>query len=307
MERFECEFCEKTFASKKVLKKHLLVAKFCLKQRIEKSNIQCDCGEKFLEIVLLEQHQNLCIVHKNKTIEELRKDKCDIAAERDELRKDICDIKMLKEQLREMAAERDKLLKIVEKAALKPTSTSTSNTTNNINTLNISFPLNLSRAHFDEKAHFIDRSVVANGQVGIADFFLRHIATNESGDVGVVCTDMNRKIFKYMDCYGNIIPDTKAKKIICALEESECGKRMRKVTEDITVYVESLEDMYDKFAWSGIQKKVREQLYYGMGKTFVDRLAQTTYQKGVVGGKHIEPQPKTLEQNNEKVADDDEE
>ena len=120
MERLVCEFCDSTFGTQKALNRHLLIAKGCLKLRAEIEVKICKCGERFSTITRLQQHQIVCLTHKDcllATFEEVKKEnEKEIEVLKTRLNETV-------ERLKDSNNERNKLLKIVQIAQKAATTT----------------------------------------------------------------------------------------------------------------------------------------------------------------------------------------
>ena len=199
--KFECNYCNSTFSSKKTLLFHVKSNKKCLSNRpilsinciwckslfvskdeLNKHYNKCGSDKENIHIITLEQNKQL--QEKVKQIEELLeqtiKQKDDIIKQRDD------NIEKLQEKLFTIAN--------------KPTTTTTNiKTINNIK-LNCDKPLNLEYDNvFNMMKNHLNTTYLSQGGYGIGKWFLKYVCTNERGNICIECTDRNRKVFKYKD------------------------------------------------------------------------------------------------------------
>lgn len=249
-----CEYCGSEFTHKCALNKHQRTAKYCIKQREKNYNVLCSCGRKFLDENALELHQKSCHVFQ---LQEARET-----------------IKVLEAKisfLEGRLSESEKYYSTVEKAALDK------KITNNTQYNNIlTFPL-LDKDRMKEKCKLITPNIVKNGQKALANFFVNRIATNEKGEIGVICTDKTRKMFKYLRPDGRIATDIEAENIRKTFKECS-SVVIEKSLDQIKKEYES-DDLYDSEeeqlgAYYKVAGEARE-----FGGPFLAQLIKKTYIK----------------------------
>lgn len=284
-----CQFCNREFTYKNALNKHLISAKYCLKERKNQSNICCQyCAKKFIDDSSLSKHQLICkvkILHEDKNrlqvrCELLEKENSSLKVSEQSLRKKIA---YLEGQKDEAKNDKERYYTTIEKAALDKKTV----TTNQYNNL-ITFPVDLSAENIRKKSNAITLNTLRKGQEGLADFFIDRIATNEKGEVGVICTNLDYSVFKYMAESGEIITDFRAQKII---ENFKTHSKLKidKSLETLWEEYEEAEDREDKNDKLDEYNKIFDEVK-AFGGPFVRRLVSRTYRK-VDGNKLVKVNP----------------
>jgi len=223
----ECEYCNKIFKTKGILKNHQQTTKYCLKIRNEKNEKwKCNyCEKNFTSKQTLESHfekcvnkvifyeKDLTIKNLNNEIEMLQKfhgneliQKDKIIKEKDEL------INKLQEQIKELASL------AIEKPSnnnhiINNTSNQNSNKMIDNRTLNM-IPLDLNQENLKKtlEEKFTENHLI-NGQKGVAQFFVDNILVSEDNKYMIKCTDPSRKMFIYLDSEGKVHKDINAFKL----------------------------------------------------------------------------------------------
>lgn len=267
--KYTCQYCKAEFSYKRTLDKHLNSTRYCLQQRLNNSDIKCICNSKLLSQSDYDEHKKQCIAfqysNKYKLIEEQN-------VELIELNKKLSDeIIYLKGQLDIVKYDKEKYYATVEKAALDKKTVNN----NNYNSL-ITFPI-LDKQRLNDKCKLINKNIVRSGQVALANFFVSKVATNDKGEIGVICTDKSRRIFKYMREDGKIITDIEAYNMIKSFKESS------------SIYIEkSLEQIKKEYGTNDLYETEDEKLdaYYkvadearAFGGPFVAQLIKKTYKR----------------------------
>jgi len=254
-ESFVCEFCEKNFKNKHVLKSHLIRGKKCLKQRglkLETTFICKGCNTSIISNIALRDHQEICknyaiFMVRNeyeKKLSEMEKTICglkhtiiylsekhencivEINSKHD---KELVEVKnnhekekhFLEKQLERIQASYEN----VAKDAINRPTTSTHTTFNHIrNVLSTNQTVD-SLKHDDLVLVFrkhLTEDVLLGGQRAIAKICSENIIQTQDDKMLLVCTDASRDKYKYMDNSGNVKEDVYArnftKKIIKPLE-----------------------------------------------------------------------------------------
>lgn len=256
---YKCEFCSTEFRDKYTFNKHLSSAKYCLMRRqnsLQVENYRCGCSKIFINEKSYHKHISICTVYAIKQENIALKEENKAAKEsalklREEFDTENKKMKEIILQLREEISyfkgrkdegdvHNTRVMDTLEKAALKKT------TTTNNNQYNL-FPIDMSTKRFDEQAKYLTGSVISEGQVGLANFIVDRIATNDKGELGIICTNYKTGMFKYMDENGNMIPDIGAKKIAKSFENSEeCSLKINKSLERLWMEYKTEEDAIDK-------------------------------------------------------------
>lgn len=268
----KCTVCGSEFALKRYLTQHTKAAKYCLKQREEQYAFKCACGKKFETSELIQDHFNVCLIGKNNALEERIKMLKFKIKNKDEI------IATLNEKvafLEGKNSDKARIYETVEKAALKDTNTKTVN--NQYNKL-LTFPLPLSTQSMEPKCNLITPGIVSRGQVALANFFVDKIATNDKGEIGIICTDKARKMFKYMrEDDGKIVSDIEAVNLIKSFK-SNSSVPIKKSLERIYQEYNRGDDIVDKEdnleSYRQIAREAR-----AFGGPFVAQLIKRTYRK----------------------------
>lgn len=280
-DEYKCIYCDTCFSTSCALNKHSKTARYCLKKRDNHTFLQCVCKKQFINEKMIQTHKKSCLA--NQLYEEnqdLKSKNVNLLEKNKKLKKEnqsfVEEIARLKGVTSAIQSDKNQMVDIVTKAALK------SNITNN-NQYNLSFPLDLSQKVFDDNAKYITHDVILQGQKGLADFFIDRIATNKNGDIGVVCTNQSRKIFKYLDQYGNIVPDIEAKKIIESLKLNRCCSiQINKSLAQIWNEYQTENDFMDKEIKFDTYRKIQYEINT-LGGPFVAQLIQRTYKQTADG------------------------
>jgi len=265
MEEKKCEKCNKIFATKYTLKKHI-EAKICQEIRtgpIYSSCISGGCEYKTLNKSDLQKHLRTCkYIQMDITIENLRQEhKKEIENLKIEHQREIL---RLKEEW--MQKEQDRFTTLLEKVISKPAitnnTTNNTNNTNNIRGNNNNLQTILATPELYEKQidpnriKSIDHSIFEKhfweGQKGIARFCVENIinTTDENGNNKMLlcCTDPSRKRFKYVNDNNHITDDIEARHFIDAVSKpivNVCRKVYDGVVKKIEDDKKETEDAFD--------------------------------------------------------------
>ena len=123
--------------------------------------------------------------------------------------------------IKDLQSQNDKLLETLQKLASqaidKPTTNTTNNVTNNIkNNFSDTYFLDTIKAE-DVKMkcqNYLTEQVFLEGQRGIAQLCTDHVIKTKDKKALMLCTDVSRKKFKYMDEQGNIKEDYEARTFV---------------------------------------------------------------------------------------------
>lgn len=129
-------------------------------------------------------------------------------------------VKKQMEQINRMKNEESKAvttavesLAKVTAIASKPSVVQMHNQTVN-NTLNLGFPLDITPEFLNSKKIYLTEDHVRSKQKGMADWFIEYVVKNQEGQLGLICTDKNRKHFKYLKEDGTIVSDPECRNIV---------------------------------------------------------------------------------------------
>jgi hypothetical protein len=242
---FTCNFCKQSVKSKYNLKSHIEKNKKCLKSRGIQftSKFICEgCDLTFTNNANLITHKDICKFYiilkiKEETTVEINNVKMEyenmIKKIKDEYEtkhsletielKNTIKIHQLKiidneKIIKDIQSQNDKLLENLQKLASqaidRPTTTTTTNVTNNIkNNFSDKYFLETIKAE-DVKMkcqNYLTEQVFLEGQRGIAQLCTEHVIKTKDKKSLMLCTDVSRKKFKYIDEQGNLKEDYEAR------------------------------------------------------------------------------------------------
>ena len=218
-----CEFCNKTYSNKYVLKKHQKMTKSCLFLQDKlflqgedcKTNLNCEyCFKKFNRSDMVYRHNKICKVKKKlktqeenhklelKTQEENRKFELKVQEEKYEKKLNEQESKH-KIEIKDLQERLENLAKI---AIEKPT------TTNN-NVINLT-PFNMEDENIKDKIQeCYNLEYLRKGHQGVAEFTKDNLLLDDKGKLKYICCDPSRLIFKYRDENGELRKDVKANRL----------------------------------------------------------------------------------------------
>ena len=256
-ETFVCQFCDKKFKNKHILKSHLIRGKKCLEKRglkLETLFICKGCNISIISNIALKEHQDTCkncaifIIrneyeekildleknisfikqsHHNIINEMFQKYEIEINKTKNDHIKEILEIKnnhekekqFLEKQLERIQTSYENVTK---DAINKPTIQNTYNNIRNILSTNQTID---DLKHDDLVLVFrkhLTEDVLLGGQKALAKICSENIIQTTDDKMLLVCTDASRDKYKYMDNNGNVKEDIYArnftKKIIKPLE-----------------------------------------------------------------------------------------
>jgi hypothetical protein len=223
MEDNICEFCNKKFKNKYILKSHLTNSKSCLKTRLESNIFKCNECDKILSSKrTLNNHYETCIEH----IKEVSKQH--IKELTDKFENQLKEItNKYENQIKEL---QNQLASIARTAASKPIHIQNNNQRIN-NIINNLLPI--TEDHLKEQAQFLTLEHIKNGPSGYAKYALDYPLKDR-----VFCPDFSRKKINYKDSEGNLINDPEMKKL--------CEKLFKSIEEQNTIltngYMQELQD-----------------------------------------------------------------
>jgi hypothetical protein len=198
----KCKFCEKSFSTKTNLITHQKTAKYCLKKQSDNINslFKCTfCDKTYTSKRSLIHHGDKCSLKKELDIKteilSLR-EKCVLLEKELEIKNQ--EIKFLFDILKKQYSNR------------KP---------KKIDDVLISCDLTSSDIEDIVNTHFTPNYFGA-GLIGVAEFCYEHIISKRKGKLSIVCTDLSRKIFKFVDKNGKIETDIHATRFIDSINKA---------------------------------------------------------------------------------------
>jgi hypothetical protein len=207
--KWQCKACLIIFPFNSQLLAHQEICKDFIKkeydEKIDKLSKEC----KKLE------EENKIDKEKIKTLE-LKNTEMFQTIKQQELK--IIDMKYNYEKIiKDIQSQNDKLLENLQKLASQAIDRPTTTTTNNVTTI---------KNHFSDKyfletikaedvkmkcQNYLTEQVFLEGQRGIAQLCTEHVIKTKDNKALMLCTDVSRKKFKYMDEQGNIKEDYDAR------------------------------------------------------------------------------------------------
>ena len=241
---FTCNFCKQSVKSKYNLKSHIEKNKTCLKNRgiVFTSNFICEgCNLTFTNKANLLVHKDICKFYiilkiKEETTIEINniktkyenmiknikdeyetKHSFDIIEYKNTIK--IHELKIIDNEkiIKDIQSQNDKLLENLQKLASQAIDRPTTAITNNIkNNFSDKYFLETIKAE-DVKMkcqNYLTEQVFLEGQRGIAQLCTEHVIKTKDKKSLMLCTDVSRKKFKYMDEQGNIKEDYEARTFV---------------------------------------------------------------------------------------------
>jgi hypothetical protein len=258
---FTCDYCNKEFSSKGVLKTHQKNTKYCLELRKEEFNNENKCN--FCEKILtskhkLKSHLEICPLKKfsdkNQELHlELKELKTQLEITKYELKTKeelySFQIEELKSQNKELEA---KLYTLASEAIQKETTVNhykTSNQTTNIDKRTINMvPFDLTEEKILQKlqSSFTEKHLM-RGQKGLAECVMKELLQTPDGKMLMKCTDPSRKQFITINKEGKLEKDINASNLTNILHQPA-----KKVCKEI------LDDMEERY--HEIRNNISEEL-----------------------------------------------
>jgi len=230
-----CEFCTKNFSNKSNLRYHKRTNKSCIAIQLEtventeiSSFVNCEfCGKESFTKQTIKTHYTRCIKKRDKDKnEEIKK----LLSEKKEKDKEIKKLTKKDEENKKILSEKDEENKklqmriveletenkiylqdreVVQKIAMQPKLSTTTNNDNRINNNFFDNPEKIKQM-VNEK---LTTEYICDGQKGVAQFAYDILLKDENGNMNYICSDPSRHIFKFYNSEGNIEKDLKAAKI----------------------------------------------------------------------------------------------
>ncbi len=223
----DCEFCNKSFVNKAVLKTHQRTTKYCLaiQKSTKETSFVCEfCEKTYTTQYNLSQHLNRCKKKDGKLLKEQLDEKdtyyqeklTEMKLQNDELKRKV---EKLENIIFENASQNKGSNNINGNNNKTKNKTIQNNTTNNIvinNTLDLS-PENIEK--LIEK--HLTPNIVGQGQIGLAIMTCENLLVDENGNRNYICTDPSRQMFEFVNSDGDVVKDVKAVKLIKAIAQSK--------------------------------------------------------------------------------------
>lgn len=247
-----CDICNKTFSSKQSLNIHKKTVKSCNNGNSEKITYDCKyCNKKISSPNGLKYHLEICLIKKDKEIEELTKLLDRRTAHfknmeveyKEELASNKISVIRLEtvidqlEQTNEKAIMQiqdlqDKLERLVKNALDKKTVTN--NTTNNTVEVKYIFP---TQEKIDQiiKEKFTEKHLIC-GPKGVAKFIVEEIIRTDDGEMLYKCFDVSRQIYIFYNDLGEEVKDVKGYKLIEMIHPGIMKKSVELKTESENEY-----------------------------------------------------------------------
>jgi len=219
----QCQFCSSIFKNKYILKTHILESKRCLKLR-ENKCLSClhNCiDQDDLEIHLLTCKDHIIKELKQEHKEETERLKQEHKQETERLKQEH---KLVIDKLEQKI---DSLIKDTINRPMIHNNTTINNIRNHL-----SMTYTLESLKDDEISNLLKENmttqVFMNGQSGIAKMCTDKIINTKDNKKRLLCTDMSRNKFKYIDQQGNLKEDIEARNFI-----NKVSKPIKDIGKDI--------------------------------------------------------------------------
>ena len=198
-DRHTCEFCEKNFSTKKILRDHQKKAKYCLQkqEKLKKMPGSTYSREEFVRLL-----------ERNKFIEK------ELADSRREVSLLKSENSSLKEELNNSLKEANSRLESMLREQISRPSTvvngnlqTTNKITNGIENF-VTMMQPITNEHLTDQAKYLQREHIEQGAEGYARYALEYPLKDR-----VVCTDFSRRKVQYRNDEGDLIQDPEMKKL----------------------------------------------------------------------------------------------
>ena len=200
-DRHTCEFCEKNFSTKKILRDHQKKAKYCLQkqEKLKKMPGSAYSREEFVR--LLERNKFI-----EKELEESRKEVSLLKIENSSLKEELNNsLKEANSRLESML--REQISRPSSSTVVNGNLQTTNKITNGIeNFTQMMAPI--TDEHLLDQAKFLRREHIEQGAEGYARYALEYPLKDR-----VVCTDFSRRKLQYKNDKGLVIQDPDMRKL----------------------------------------------------------------------------------------------
>jgi len=214
----KCNFCEKTFTTKMVLKNHQAKAKFCLKLQNKKPEeiYEClHCLKKFnvkynFDLHIASHSSDPIFIQLLKYQEESKKLKETLEQKEEE-------VKIKLENFQKILDDKNEQIKVYqeqnEKLLLK--AVSAPKVKNTYNTVNIENFTAMTDEHFQNNAKHLTIEHIKNGAHGYATFIVKYPCKDS-----IVVADRARKTIKYKDENNELCVDFEARNLLTKISKA---------------------------------------------------------------------------------------
>ena len=213
---YECNFCNKYFTTKIILKTHQSTAKYCLKLQNKKpeETYECTyCSKKFDIKYNYDMHRISHLV--DPIFIKLQKAEEDIKELRMKLEQKDDELRMKLEHLQTILDDKNEQIKAFQEQNQKLLMKSVSTPKNTYNTVNIEHFTAMTQQHLDDNAKNLTLEHINKGPRGYAEYMINYPCKDS-----LVVTDIARMIFKYKDENGNLCVDIEARNLINKISKS---------------------------------------------------------------------------------------
>ena len=224
---YECNFCNKYFTTKIILKTHQSTAKYCLKLQNKKpeETYECTyCSKKFDIKYNYDMHRishlvDPIFIKLQKAEEDIKELRMKLEQKDDELRMKLeqkdDELRMKLEHLQTILDDKNEQIKAFQEQNQKLLMKSVSTPKNTYNTVNIEHFTAMTQQHLDDNAKNLTLEHINKGPRGYAEYMINYPCKDS-----LVVTDIARMIFKYKDENGNLCVDIEARNLINKISKS---------------------------------------------------------------------------------------
>jgi len=204
---FKCEFCNKNFTAKNILKTHQMKAKYCLKIQETKPEKLYECVYCLKTFTLKSSHDRHVNAHLTDPITIKMKE------ENSKMEEQLKELKLKLEQKEEeiklMKINQEQNEKLLMKAVSAP------KVKNTYNTVNIENFTAMTDEHFKNNAKHLTIEHIKNGAHGYATFIVKYPCKDS-----IVVTDRSRKTIKYKDENNQVCVDVEARNLLTKISKA---------------------------------------------------------------------------------------
>lgn len=288
----ECEFCKKSFSTKSNVTSHQKRAKYCLliqkNQGLEtnETNYECNkCNFTFIVKKKYDDHIAKCVSGDNKINDlqqcriEIAEYKILLATSKEKIQEKNSLIEMLKEENKdlksELALERTRAANLtLRQTELLAQKTNTTTTNINNGKIVLTHTFNAEERIKNGFKNFTVKD--CKNATTMAKFVVQNVITDENGTLLYICTDKNRKNFRYRNANNEEIHDPNATTLIKQIKEYAKDTLYTKSIEVLDAKEKEYDDPIERF--EGMNNTNTEQTQK-LGPKFIDQLSEQTYVK----------------------------
>ena len=234
---FKCEFCNKNFTGKNIVKTHQKNAKYCLEIQKINPDISYECSYCFKKFTLKSSYDRHLTSHLTDPITIKMKEDMKKMEEENKKLKDSLEYKELEVKNKEIELKnkelelknKDEQIKVFQDLNEKLLMKAVSTPKNTYNTVNIENFTPMTKQHLDDNAKNLTIDHINKGCRGYAEYMINYPCKNS-----LVVTDIARCIFKYKDENGNLCVDVEARNLINKITKSIDPHNRDLITKAIT-------------------------------------------------------------------------